>query len=634
MNIKDIARLAGVSVSTVSKVMNRKDASISQETREKVLRTAREYNYTPYASVITPVGKTFLIGVLIRSSATVRTTLNGILEQARELGYGILIADSCSSPEGELRALASFCKNRVDAVLWEAAGEESLKLASELEKADIPYLFFGSTVPGSVNLDYCGLGWAAAHLLIAQQHRDIACLITPGRRTEAFLEGYKKCLFDHQLPFREELIFDSITPSLLHRLTGHGATAVLCSHYSAAMELYERSLILHCRTPEDFSLLALRDDARTEAPFPDISAFSIPHREFGRHLCRQIVDLTEGNQPASLSAFSWVPEPDSLATVSLPFSMRARKLAVVGSSNVDIYLKVPQLPSSGRSVRTSLTSQYPGGKGTNEAIGAAKLGCRVSLITAVGNDPEADLVCEALHEYAIDASAVRRSSSLPTGRAYIFVEPGGDSMITILSGANDFLSPKDLKNSSYLFQDAAYTLINTEIPMETVAEACRLTKACGGKTILKPAACGALSPELLKDIDILIPNRGELWEICPDGSTLEEKAGLLLASGVGTVIVTLGADGCLLCTPDGTASFPAADFPAIDNTGAGDAFISALASYLLYGCDLKSAIRIASYAAGFSITREGVVPALIDKNTLEAYLQQRDPGLLSGGNRE
>ena len=145
MNIKDIARLSGVSVSTVSKVMNRKDASISQETREKVLRTAREYNYTPYASVISPAGKTFLIGVLFRSSSTVRTTLNGILEQARELGYGILIADSGSNPEGELKALASFCKNRVNGVLWEAAGEESQKNTGELEKAGIPYLLFDSS---------------------------------------------------------------------------------------------------------------------------------------------------------------------------------------------------------------------------------------------------------------------------------------------------------------------------------------------------------------------------------------------------------------------------------------------------------------------------------------------------------
>lgn len=663
MNIKDIARLAGVSVSTVSKVMNRKDASISQETREKVLKTAREYNYTPYASVLTPSSKTFLIGVLLRSSSTVRTTLNGILERARELGYGILISDLASSPENELKALSSFCKNRVDAVLWEPVGEESVKHAAELKNAGIPFLFFNSVLPGSLCLDYQSLGYAAADLLIKNRHRDIACLLSPGSRTESFFEGYKKCLFEHQLPFREDLVFDSITPALLHRLAGHGATAVLCSHFSSAMELYERSLILHCKTPEDFSLVSLRDDGRPETPFPDISAFPIPHRQFGRYLCEQIVGLAEGlsqdfpNQsgslqdaaqkaankkagaeellrtpgqpvPSSIRDFSWSPEPDSLATVGLPRTLRTKKLAVVGSCNVDIYLKVPCLPSSGRAVRTSLTSQYPGGKGVNEAVGAAKLGHRVSLITAVGNDAEGDMLYESLHRHGVDSDGIRRSGALPTGRAYIFVEPGGDSMITILSGANDSLGPEDLKNSRRLFQDAAYTLINTEIPMETVETACLLTKEYGGKTILKPAACGPLPKRVLKHIDILVPNLTELGEICPWPGSPTEKAGRLLRAGAGTVIITMGADGCLLCTPKGEEAFPAADFPAIDNTGAGDAFISALASYLLYGRDLRSAIQIAVCAAGFSITREGVVPALIDRDTLEAYLQQKDPELL------
>lgn len=723
MNIKDIARLAGVSVSTVSKVMNRKDASISQETREKVLKTAREYNYTPYASVLTPSSKTFLIGVLLRSSSTVRTTLNGILERARELGYGILIGDLASSPENELKALSSFCKNRVDAVLWEPVGEESVRHAAELKKAGIPFLFFNSVLPGSLCLDYQSLGYAAADLLIKNRHRDIACLLSPGSRTGSFFEGYKKCLFDHQLPFREDLVFDSITPALLHRLAGHGATAVLCSHFSSAMELYERSLILHCKTPEDFSLVSLRDDGRPETPFPDISAFPIPHRQFGRYLCEQIVGLAEGlnqggaaldslrqngvsrdglnrggsvlddsclhglNQdspdrdglnrddaaqdsfrlrspsqdspsqsgslqdasqkaakkqdsaeellrtpgqpvPSSIRDFSWSPEPDSLATVGLPRTLRTKKLAVVGSCNVDVYLKVPSLPSSGRAVRTSLTSQYPGGKGVNEAVGAAKLGHRVSLITAVGNDAEGDMLYESLHRHGVDSDGIRRSGVLPTGRAYIFVEPGGDSMITILSGANDSLSPEDLKNSRRLFQDAAYVLINTEIPMETVETACLLTKESGGKTILKPAACGPLPKRLLKHIDILVPNLTELGEICPGPGSPAEKAGRLLRAGAGAVIITMGADGCLLCTPEGEEAFPAADFPAIDNTGAGDAFISALASYLLYGRDLRSAIRIAVCAAGFSITREGVVPALIDRDTLEAYLQQKDPELL------
>lgn len=634
MNIKDIARLAGVSVSTVSKVMNRKDGTISQETREKVLKIARDYNYTPYASVMTPSGKTFLIGVLLRSS-TVRTTLSGILERARELGYGVLISDSGSSLEGEKKALSSFFRNRVDAVLWEAFGTESLQNMSELEKAGIPFLFFNCTLPGSINLDYQRMGYAAARLLIQNGHQDIACLLSPGSRTDALFEGYKKCLFDHQLPFRKDLIFHGITPALLHRLASHGATAVLCSHFASALELYERGLILHCKTPEDFSLLSLRDDGRLKTPFPDISSFSIPHRQFGRFLCEQLIRLTEREEDdgsgvlTEATAFSWVPEPDSLSTIGLPFSMLPKKMAVVGSSNVDIYLKVDQLPSSGRVARTSLSAQHAGGKGLNQAVGAAKLGHRVSLITAVGNDTEADMLYETLYKHSVESSGIRKNDSLPTGRAYIFVEPGGESMITILSGANDALRPADLKNSAHLFKDAAYTLISTEIPMETVEEACRLTRSQGGKTIVKPATCGPLKPELLKLIDILIPNLEELNEICPGPADIKEKAAALLNQGTGTVIITLGADGCLLCTSGEVKHFPASDFPAIDNTGAGDAFISALASYLLYGFDLEHAIQIAGYAAGFCITREGVVPSLIDKSTLETYLQQKAPELLT-----
>ena len=110
--------------------------------------------------------------------------------------------------------------------------------------------------------------------------------------------------------------------------------------------------------------------------------------------------------------------------------------------------------------------------------------------------------------------------------------------------------------------------------METVEEACRLTKSHGGQTILKPATCGPLKPELLRLVDILVPNLEELNEICPGSDDIKEKAANLLRQGARTVIVTLGADGCLLCSSEGVKHFPASDFPAIDNTGAGDAFIS------------------------------------------------------------
>ena len=109
---------------------------------------------------------------------------------------------------------------------------------------------------------------------------------------------------------------------------------------------------------------------------------------------------------------------------------------------------------------------------------------------------------------------------------------------------------------------------------------------------------------------------------------MKEQAEALLECGIETVIITLGERGCYVRTKDWEESFPAAVFTPVDNTGASDAFISALASYLMYGYPLKKAVHIATYAAGFCISREGVVPALIDKSSLESYINQTEPELL------
>ena len=117
-----------------------------------------------------------------------------------------------------------------------------------------------------------------------------------------------------------------------------------------------------------------------------------------------------------------------------------------------------------------------------------------------------------------------------------------------------------------------------------------------------------------------MPNETKLATLVPGRGSLAQKARRLIAAGAGTVIVTLGERGCRIVTHDTDQAFPAADFTPVDNTGAGDAFISALASYLMYGHDLEEAIRIGMVAAGYSTTRAGVVEALIDRSTLEARL--------------
>lgn len=629
MNIKDIARLAGVSVSTVSKVMNQKDHSISQETREKVLRIAKEYNYTPY-SFLPATAKSFLIGVLLRSHKTLTKTLSGILSVAREHGYQLLLAESGGDPAEELKALAGFGKNKADAILWEMTSQASLSFAPELEKLKIPYLIFNSPVSLSENIDYHAFGYQAAHALIACHHRDIACLLLSGARTENFFEGYKKCLFDAQIPLREDLVFsEQSLQQLLHKISSRTVTAVVSSHYAAAAELYARSLTQHYQIPWDFSLLSLRDDIRPEDSFPDISAFSISRYDYGRFLGQKLLHQLE-NLPLPAEHFQPKYVLSSRATIDIPHFMHSQKILTVGSTNLDIYLKVPQLPTSGKAILTTQSSLYAGGKAANEAIGAAKLGHRTAIISAVGSQSEADIVYEALQQYAVNTDGLKRTPHFSTGKAYIFVEPKGESTITILSGANDSLAPADLLQKEYLFENTAYCLVSTEIPMPAAETACRLMRKYGGQTILKPSSCNYLSPELLRAIDILVLNAKELSEVCPGEDSVEEKAMLFYQQGVGVVIVTLGADGCYVRSADLAERFPAKSFPSIDSTGAGDAFISALASYLLYGYDLKKAVAIASYAAGFCVSREGVVPSLVDKNTLEAYIYQQEPELLTG----
>lgn len=132
MNIKEIAHLAGVSTSTVSKIVNQKDESISSETRERVLKIVKEYNYTPYASATASPAKTWILGILLRSSVSLDSTLDGIIQTAQSNGYSTLVYNSYSDMEQELKNITSLCKNNVDGIIWEPVSKESLKYITHL----------------------------------------------------------------------------------------------------------------------------------------------------------------------------------------------------------------------------------------------------------------------------------------------------------------------------------------------------------------------------------------------------------------------------------------------------------------------------------------------------------------------
>ncbi len=627
MTIKEIAALAGVSISTVSKIINHKDSSISQETRERVLRLVKEFNYIPYSKVSSYAATDpCIIGVLIRS-AEVNLALNGIISAAREAGYTVLAAESAGLEELELKGISAFCRHHVSGVLWEPLSPASRRYAEQLLTHNIPFLYFDSDfIEEALNIDYEEMGYDVTMALIHKRHTDIACLLSPGTRTERFFNGYKRCLFDSGITYQDDLVFREVSDNLIQKIARHSITGIVSSHFRGAVKLYHDLNALHYQIPQDLSIVSLKNDAQNPGVHAEISTLTISYSHFARHICNQLINLIV-NPEYSPAPFRERATLDHHGSIGIPFTKRSQPILVVGSINIDTYLKMEELPSTGKSTLTTSSAVYPGGKGVNQAIGVTKLGTPVILIGAVGNDMEADLVYSSLHNQEIDTRAIHSYSDNVTGKAYIFVQKNGDSLISILAGANASLSPEDIRKNRRCFEGSRFCLIQTEIPAPTVFAACQIAHECNVSTILKPSACSSLDPELLPYIDILVPNLDEISLLRPEG-TLEEKAEYYLEQGVSTVIVTLGADGCYVKTNDWEDRIPAAKFTAVDNTGACDAFISALAVYLQKGHSLKQAVQIATYAAGFSITREGVSPSLIDQRSLEAFLYQEAPHLL------
>ena len=207
MTIKEIAKRAGVSVSTVSKVMNHKDSSISQETRDRVLQIAKEYNYTPYAGVISGNAKSFLIGVMFSSPET-EFIISGILNKIREQGYMAIIAKIGEEDDSELKAAAAFYRHSVDAVIWEPKDMTNLSCLEYFHSVNIPCILISSSQrSGSYGINFEELSRCAVTSLLQAGHQDIACLTHSSAYCSSFIDGYRKAFFDFGIPLQEQLIF-------------------------------------------------------------------------------------------------------------------------------------------------------------------------------------------------------------------------------------------------------------------------------------------------------------------------------------------------------------------------------------------------------------------------------------------
>ena len=632
MTIKEIAALAGVSISTVSKIVNNKDDNINSETRNRVLKIVKEYNYTPYGNAKSiSNAKSFIIGVLLRAASQSNHMITGILQAAQKHGYNILLFDSQNDRETELKHITALCKNKIDAVIWEPVSAESCIHEHYFSELNIPLCYINAPESDdSYKIDFVQMGYTLTQNLIDFKHTKITCLLKKESvRSSQVLEGFKKCLYDNQIPYNEEMNLYINDEDCFNKIIQHNISGVVSSHFALSLMLYEHLNKLHYYIPSELSLVSLKDDVREKVSFPHISCITIPYLEFGRYVCEKLIQKCEKSADyAAGFLFTSNYALDHKESLNLPPFLRAKKLLVVGSINTDITFNVDWLPQAGKTTTILNATITAGGKGANQAVGAAKLKHEVSLIGKIGNDTDASLILDTLENENVTAQGVHRDMNSQTGKAYIYIDNTGESTITILSGANGNLSTNDVLDNQHLYKNTGFCLISTEIPVDAAMETAKTARKFGAKTILKPATLKCIPLELLKNTDIFIPNRKEAAALCPEYDSVEEQAEYFFNLGIKTVIITLGHEGCYLKCSDSGQYFPASEFTSIDTTGGADAFISALASYLTDGDTIERAVRIANHAAGFCVSRQGVVPALVDKNTLENYIGQKEPELL------
>lgn len=630
MTIKEIAKLAGVSISTVSKIVNNKDQNINPKTRERVLAIVKEYHYTPYGMFKQNLNtKTFIIGVLLPDIHRKYTLLHGIQSTAQANGYSILVYEYKQDKDLELKHITSLCSLKVDGIIWQPLSEQSLQYAKYFEELDIAICYHhGPSSVFSHQLNYETLGYEITKTLLDYKHQKIGCYYQKDSfRSLPFIQGFKKCLFDCQIPYHDSMLIETLDNPYIFHSPEQPFTGFICSHYHLALQLAECLSQQKYQVPNDFSILSLREDDIYGDDFGKIPYFSIPFYQFGEYLCEHLLHILQKTEDCSSD---FLPELHLKRKefLDLPLLLKQKKIVVVGSINIDITLNVPSLPQSGETLITDRFSTTPGGKGMNQAAGATKLGGKVALIGKVGTDHEASIIYDYLLNHQITYDGVTRAFQEDTGKAFIHVQNDGDSTITILTGANNSLTADDILQQERSFRHTGYCLLQTEVPIPSIITASQLAQKYGAKTILKPAGLSEISSDLLKNIDIFVPNEKEASLLCKFGNTLEEKANYFLSLGTKVVIITLGKHGCYLKTPSLSKTYAPPNFSPVDCTGASDAFIATLAVYLQKGKSLDSAIQIASVAAGFCISRQGVIPALPDQNTLESHLKNFYPELL------
>ena len=302
----------------------------------------------------------------------------------------------------------------------------------------------------------------------------------------------------------------------------------------------------------------------------------------------------------------------------------AKKIMVLGNSNVDFVFKIPRFHDPGETVLAESLATFFGGKGANQAITAKRLGGDVHFITKVGSDHYGKSYREYLINNGLDQKLILTDKKLPTGTAVIELTPKGENRIIAFLGANGSLSVNDLKRLERYWRGVRVFVTQLEIPLSTVQRGLRTAKDQGAVTLLNPSPPVRLPSDILSSVDFIVPNESEAqfltgikWKRDQQIRKIAEK---LLDMGVKNVVITLGPKGLFFKNRNQEFWMKAFQVKVVDTTAAGDAFLGGLAAALSENRSIREALEFANGAGALATTKLGAQPSLPSRRELESFL--------------
>ena len=303
-------------------------------------------------------------------------------------------------------------------------------------------------------------------------------------------------------------------------------------------------------------------------------------------------------------------------------------IVVVGSFVVGVTVRVPRMPVLGEGLIGDLFDMGPGGKGTNQAIAAARLGANVDLVALLGDDIFAEIAHKVFKAEGMGIEHIYQEKDINTGIGLVTLLESGDNCIIGHLGANTRMRPEHVDRAEDIIAQSDIVLTQFEVPLDTVARAMELGRKHGTMTIWNPAPAKNIPLDMLKNVDLITPNETEariLLGLEPDDPiSFDDLSERIAGLGVKSAIITMGKQGAFVITDNSREVVPAPTVDALDPTGAGDAFNAALAVGLGEGLSLPNAVEQANYAGAYSVRHLGVIDGLPTKEQLEEFKKTLD----------